>query len=102
MSERHIREDQKKVVLRGTKQIGTEDDGESFRGHLILLLIIGYSEADIVSESESTQRTQRRTCRDVQILISANQSWHEEGHGLFSESLSIFRQDFRVLRRIKH
>jgi len=39
----HVRQDQGKVILRCTKEIGAENNCKGFSCHLVVFLIVGYS-----------------------------------------------------------
>jgi hypothetical protein len=63
----HIGQNHDEIVLRSSQEIWTKDNGQGFRGHMIVLLKVRDSE-DWVIKCDDTAVV-RRTCLNAQKLV---------------------------------
>jgi hypothetical protein len=69
----HIGKNHDEIVLRSAQEVGTKDDCEGFRSHLILFFKVGDPGRSASKRCQETKECWRvHTCPSVQILCVAS------------------------------
>ena len=107
MRESHVIQDHHKVILRGSQQVRTENDSQSFGRHVIMLFVVGNSSREREKGSINLIQkldivvTRQRTCQDVLTPVEGYQNWLEEGLEQLYGCSTIVYPNFPVLQKKK-